>query len=384
MKECFCILAGGGVRGTAYVGAVKALEELGVKITGLAGSSVGAFIGSLLAVGYTHSEIKEFLYEVNYQKFSDLYIPFGKDFGFFKGDGVYNWIKDKIERKFYGENRGSNLPPVTFKQLDKELVIIAADVSYNEFKEYNRVKTPDVEIAHAVRASISLPGLFKPVWENDRCLVDGDFINNFPLWKIESDIISNTSSKILELRLESLDRPREINNIFDYFNAILDTNYSIATETLHREFGENDQYEIIRINIGEVKIVDFTASNADKEDMIKDGYNCVKKYFDYDYTDKRKRIGQIYEKIRSNLIDLRKSINKNKTPESLMMIGALSLYFAENKSYIHKSIYNEFLNIQNMLQNSLFSVNFLNINFLRDKKEVVSSIDRFLDDLYRL
>ena len=383
MIECFCILAGGGVRGTAYVGAIKALEELDVKITGLAGSSVGAFIASLLAIGYTHGEIKEFLYDVNYQKFRDLYIPFGKDFGFFKGDEVYYWIKDKIEKKFYGKNRGKNLPPVTFRNLDKELIIIVTDVSYNEFKEYNRVKTPDVEIAHAVRASISLPGFFKPVWENDRCLVDGEFVNNYPLWKIESDIISNTNSKILELRLESTEKPREINNVFDYFNAIIDTNYSIATETLYREFGENDQFEIIRIDIGKVKIVDFGISNVEKEKMITDGHKSIKKYFNYDLIDKRKKLEQIYKKINGNLMELRNNINRRKIPESFMIMGALSIYIAENKGFIHKYIYQELINLQNIIQNRLFSVNFLNINFLRDKKEVILIIDRILDDLDR-
>jgi len=383
-RECFWILAGGGVRGTAYIGAIKALEEMNIKMSGLAGSSVGAVIASLIAVGYTHSEIKDLLYDVNYQSFKDLYIPMGKDFGFFKGDEVYCWLKNKIEKKFYGQERNEHSPPVTFKDLDKELVIIATDISYTEFKEYNKVKTPDVEVAHAVRSSVSLPGFFKPVWENDRCLVDGDVINNFPLWKIESDIISNTNAKVLELRLESTEKPREINNFFDYFNAIIDFNYTNASEMLKREFGDNDQFEIIRIDTGKVKIIDFGVSNKEKEKLVEDGYNCVKKYFDYDYLEKRNRIKRIYEKIKKNLNELKENISKNKIPESFLIIGNLSVYFAENKGYIHKFAYREFTDMLNHFQNCLVCVNFLNLNFLRDKKVIICKIERLIENINNL
>lgn len=383
-KESFWILAGGGVRGTAYVGALKALEENEIKMSGIAGSSVGAVIASLIAVGYTHSEIKELLYDVNYQSFKDLYIPMGKDFGFFKGDEVYSWLKDKIEKKFYGEAKNENSPPVTFKDIEKELVIIAADVSYNEFREYNKVKTPDTEIAHAARSSISLPGFFKPVWENDRCLVDGDVITNFPLWKLESEIISNTNLKVIEFRLISSEKPREINNVFDYFNAILDTNYSVATEMLKREFGDNDQFDVIKIDTGKIKIIDFGVSNTEKEKLIEDGYNCVKKYFDYDMREKRQKIEQIYEKIKENLKILQENINKNKISESFIITGNLSLYFAENKRFIHKFVYKEFTDLLAHFQNCLICVNFLNLSFLRDKKELNIRIEKLLANINNL
>ena len=81
-KEYFAIFAGGGVRGAAYIGAIKALEELDINLTGYASSSVGAIIAALIAVGYKHEELKELLFKLNYSKFKDLYLPSGKDFGF--------------------------------------------------------------------------------------------------------------------------------------------------------------------------------------------------------------------------------------------------------------------------------------------------------------
>ncbi len=383
-RESFWIMAGGGVRGTAYVGVIKALEEMGIKMSGIAGTSAGAVIASLVAVGYTYSEIKDLLYSVNYQSFKDLYIPLGKDFGFFKGDGVYYWLKDKIEKKIYGESKNENSPPVTFKDLDKELVIVATDISYGEFKEYNKYKTPDVEVAHAVRSSISLPGFFKPVWENERCLIDGDVINNFPIWKTESEIIANTNLKVLEFRLESSEKPREINNIFDYLNALVDTNYNTATDLLQREFGENDQFEIIRIDTGRVKVIDFGVSDNEKQKLIEDGYNSVKRYFDYDVLEKRKKIKQVYEKTKNNLRVLKKDINRNKVSESFLLIGNLAMHFAENKEIIHKFIYRDFSDFHRAFHDGLISIGFLKLNFFKDKKEVISRIDRLINNINNL
>ena len=60
-EEYFAIFAGGGVRGTAYIGALKALEELDITLTGYASSSVGAIVASLIAVGYNPEELKDLL-----------------------------------------------------------------------------------------------------------------------------------------------------------------------------------------------------------------------------------------------------------------------------------------------------------------------------------
>lgn len=381
-KPYFAIFAGGGVRGTAYIGALKALEELNVTLTGYASSSVGAIIAALLAVGYNHEEMKKLLLNVNYQQFQDVHFPFGKDFGFFKGDGVYNWIKENIEKKFYGENfSGSDTKPVTFGDIDRDLIIIATDVSNAGFKEYSRIKTPDIEIAQAVRASISVPGFFKPVWENDKCLVDGDVINNFPVWKESCDILANTNSKILEFRLDSSGNPREITSFLDYFSAILETSYSISTEILEAKYGKNDQFDVIRIDAGKTGIIDFNISNQGKEELILNGFESVKKYFDYDLVKKKRNINSIYEKILGQLNILKEHISKNKPKECLILIGGLSIYFVENKDFIHKIIYSRFLELQSLFMDSVYTLRFIKFSILRDRKSLSAKVERIITDL---
>lgn len=62
-----CLFGGGAIRGISYVGAVKALEELEINPTTLAGSSVGSIIAALLAVGYDSKELKEIFLKVNFE-----------------------------------------------------------------------------------------------------------------------------------------------------------------------------------------------------------------------------------------------------------------------------------------------------------------------------
>jgi len=381
-KEYFGIFAGGGVRGTAYIGALKALSELNITLTGYASSSVGAVVASHMAVGYNYDEMRDLLLNVNYQQFKDLYLPFGKDFGFFKGDGVYYWIKENIEKKFYADKEpGTEIKPVTFRNLKKDLIIIATDVSNSSFKEFSRVKTPDVEIAYAARVSVSIPGFFKPIWENDRCMVDGDVINNFPIWKESSDIIANTNSKILEFRLEGSEKPKEITGFMDYFSAILETSYNISTELLEAKYGKNDQFDIIRIDTGKTKIIDFNISNQNKEELILSGFESVKRYFDHDLVKKKKNINKMYEKILEQLYLVKEFVAKNKAKDCLIIIGGLSIYFAENKDYLHRGIYNQFLELQSLFQDSIYRLNFFHLSILRDRKNLIAKIDKLIIDL---
>ena len=156
--EYFCILGGGGIRGCSYTGVLKAIEELNLEITGWAGSSIGAVVATLYASGYTADEIDTVFKEINMDFFKDINLSLGKDFALSKGGYFYDWIKDKIESKFYGTNYiKGKMPPVTFKNLDKDIVIFSVNLRYLNFYEFSKQKTPDAEIAGAVRASVSMP-----------------------------------------------------------------------------------------------------------------------------------------------------------------------------------------------------------------------------------
>ena len=96
MNKYFCILGGGGIRGVAYVGAIKALKKMNIEITGFAGSSIGSVVATLLTFGYTEDEIQNVFEHINFDFFNDINLAFGKDFAISRGEKFYEWIKDKI------------------------------------------------------------------------------------------------------------------------------------------------------------------------------------------------------------------------------------------------------------------------------------------------
>ena len=119
-NEYFCILGGGGIRGCSYTGTLKAIEELDLKISGWAGSSIGAVVASLYVAGYNADEINKIFEDINMDFFKDINLSLGKDFALSKGGYFYDWIKDKIESRFYKEKYiKGKMEPVTFKKLDK-------------------------------------------------------------------------------------------------------------------------------------------------------------------------------------------------------------------------------------------------------------------------
>ena len=126
-----CLFGGGAIRGAAYVGTMRALEELGINPHTVAGSSVGSVIAGLIAVGYTADELDEvFFIKFNFEMFRDVQLSLGPKFALSKGELFLEWIRDLIEEKFYGEKykKGSH-KAVTFKDIEKDLIIITTDLS---------------------------------------------------------------------------------------------------------------------------------------------------------------------------------------------------------------------------------------------------------------
>src|SRR5438067_11672322 len=98
------VLEGGGVRGLAYAGAIKILEQKGVikNIERVAGSSAGAIAALMIGLGYTSHEIDSILYSLKIQRFNDGKDIFGKihrikkEYGIFKGEEFEKWLSQLI------------------------------------------------------------------------------------------------------------------------------------------------------------------------------------------------------------------------------------------------------------------------------------------------
>ena len=165
-KEVALVLSSGGPRGFAYIGAIEELERRGYKITQVAGTSIGSLIGGIYAAGKL-PQMKEWLYNLDAWKvFSLMDLSIGKNH-ILKGDKLIHEMK-------------SIVPEVKIEDMEIPFKAVATDLYTGEEVVFDRGSLYD-----AIRASISIPSLFRPVKYGYRTLIDGGIADTLPLGKID-------------------------------------------------------------------------------------------------------------------------------------------------------------------------------------------------------
>ncbi len=350
------IFGGGAIRGVAYLGALKALNEFDIEIGTLAGSSVGAVFAGLLAVGYKNDELKELFLNVNFDLFRDIHFGLGKDFALSKGGVFLDWLRELIEKKYYGENykKGAN-EPVTFNDLEKELVVITTDLTNFKCKEFSKKETPDFEVAKAVRISSTMPGLMPSYKYENSELVDGDLQKSWPLWKL-SDTLNATEDRILEFRLEGDYAGKDMNAI-NFINTVYSCVTSVATKFIVDMYGMKDKYDYIILNTGEVVIVDFNQPKDKREHLIQIGYNQTKEYFEKILPKKKQNLFNQYGMIMEHIKVLEKLLRKRKISHMREEIGMLYLDLHEANNFIDEKIFEKVNDFKDVFFNHLSEPN---------------------------
>ena len=163
MKKLCFVLGAGGARGIAHIGFLKAMEENGIYPDCIAGCSMGSVVGACYASGMKPDEMMEVVDSLKLSDIADASLfPFNKK-------SLFRSVKlrSKIDNILGG---------VTFSELKIPFECIAADINNCEIEV---LKTGNV--AEAVRASSSIPGVFNPVEKGDKVLVDGGIFMTLPL-----------------------------------------------------------------------------------------------------------------------------------------------------------------------------------------------------------
>jgi len=163
-KKVGLALGGGAARGLAHIGVLTVLEKENVPVDCIAGTSIGAIIGSLFASGMKAVKIKERVLELarrRLTRFVDLAPPWN---GLIRGNKVMDLLTS-----FYGGD-------VRFEDLKIPFACIATDIDSGEEVVLDRGS-----VAEAVRASLSIPGIFTAARSGGRFLVDGGLTNQVPV-----------------------------------------------------------------------------------------------------------------------------------------------------------------------------------------------------------
>ena len=375
-----CLFGGGAIRGVSYIGAIKALEELGISPTTFAGSSVGAIIAAMLAVGYTAEEMKDIFLKVNFDLFKDISIGLGPIFALSKGEVFLEWVRELIEKKFYGDKYKKGLNrAVTFKDIKNNLVVITTNLSNFECKEFSRFETPDYEIASAVRISCCMPGLMKPIEYNKTLLVDGDLQKSWPMWKLSKNLLL-PDERILEFRLEGYYDTNDISGI-DYANAVYSCMTAMSTAFITNIYADKDKFDYIVLNTGDIVVVDFNISENKRLDLIQSGYNQTMKYFNSILPEKKAKIKNNYQIIYNHMLKIQKLINSRKILKAKIQLGELFTELCDLNNIIDLADYNDLKSFKDMFLNHINYPPLFGAITLNNEKLIKTELARIIANL---
>ena len=165
-KRVALALSSGGPRGFAYIGALEVLQERGYEVSAVAGTSIGALVGGVYAAGHL-TEFKEWLLSLNTRKVFSLVDWSLSMSHLVKGEKIIEAIKEVV-------------PDVKIEDMALPFSAIATDLYTGEEVIFDKG-----DLFSAIRASMSIPSLFKPVQYGDTVLIDGHFSNCLPLNRVQ-------------------------------------------------------------------------------------------------------------------------------------------------------------------------------------------------------
>lgn len=208
------VLGGGGAKGASHIGVLKYLEEMGIPVDYVAGTSMGSIIGGLYALGYSPDELTKLIASMNWSEYignkidrssmsletrkrsstTQLSIPFSLESLFDKDPNTS--LINNLPSAYVNNSSLVNLfndlcigyqEEMDFNDLPIPFACIATDIATGE-----EVVMRSGSMPTAMRASMAIPGVFSPVTIGDKVLVDGGLVNNFP-----ADVLKKMGATII-------------------------------------------------------------------------------------------------------------------------------------------------------------------------------------------
>jgi NTE family protein len=307
------VFEGAGIRGIAYAGVIKSLEErnLAKDIAKIGGTSAGAISSLLFALGYSSGQMDTIISNTKFQKFNDGKFLFVggisrtfKKYGWYRGEEFSEWIGELIEAKT-GDSE------ITFKELHEggyiDLYVTASCLNQQRLVVLSRETYPKMKVKDAVRISMSIPLYFQAVLvdsvgniyfkqgdkEHLDIMVDGGIVGNFPIHIFDSVYVDSThqqirlpNSQTLGIRIDTdsqIDEdkgsrklaPYPINDFMDYISAF----YVMVIENLNRTpLTEEDWNRTISISSVGITPKVKKLSGQQKRSLVTSGYRSTEFY----------------------------------------------------------------------------------------------------------
>ena len=352
LTKAYAILAGGGVKGAALVGGIKAIEENNIEFVGYGGTSAGSIIAFLASVGYTSDELKKIMIEeIDFTRFLDdsaseleilkdslgkffdkinnfndeicnickirenIYLmktlakylkKLNQDLGLCDAKGLKQFLLERTAQKHPTFN---NRTDITFRELQEQrcypLRVVASDLISRQAVIYplDQEQGLDYSVIDAVRASMSFPFVFSPVKNDDHLLVDGGLSSNLPLFLFEEErkvnnypvlaldlVVGNNTSSDFSLNKSDY-------GLLKFIPDMLATALE-ASDGLIENLIKNIYYIPIKLP-KDIGTLDFEISKENRERLFDRGYRDVSSYLNINVFKGLKRVITERERLRA-------------------------------------------------------------------------------------
>ena len=270
-KKTKLVLSGGRVKGIAHIGALQAVYDYGYldNINTIAGTSIGALIGTLLIIGYTPKDIYDFIMMFDMSKIGEYKLEnFLEKYGFDDGTKIMIIIKNMFKNKGFSED-------ITFKELydkiKKKLIMTVTCINDKKAYYYSVDTFPNMKVIKAIRMTISVPIYFTPVEHEGHLYVDGGCIDNYPM-----ELFSDNINEVIGIYLSDVkDYTKNISNLED---TLINTLMSMLEGISANSLKGYEKYSI-KINLSRISILDLSLNKQKKQQLQEIGYNSFLNIF---------------------------------------------------------------------------------------------------------
>lgn len=304
----YLVFSGGGIKGISYCGSIDVLTKLDIlfredilKVKGIAGTSAGSIMASLLAIGYKPDELKPIMMNLNFEHIIDDQLGyihetynFVEHYGLCPGKYINNLLGDLIKKK-------TGNPDYTIKQLYEEtgmfLVIVGTNMNRkrsvyfyptNSKREYS-----EIPIRVAIRISMGIPYLFEPLKYDNDMWVDGGVLDNYPLHVFDGEYpgdvnarlyLTKPNPKVLGLHIMTTDdvisyelkKRVDILSLYQYSISYIEL---FLAENERRMMVPSFWQRTINIITPDIPLSDFKLTDKQKEDLVSIGREYAEKFF---------------------------------------------------------------------------------------------------------
>ncbi|WP_243375281.1 patatin-like phospholipase family protein [Geotalea sp. SG265] len=263
------MMVGGGIRFPVFIGALKAIEEKGLRLSKIIGSSTGSIIGALYAAGHTPEQLLRLALETDTRRFKDFSIrSMISNFGLCSGNQLERWVDDRVGRKTFGE------------ELRYPLHIIATDMLSYQPVVFSAEKYASIKIASAATASTVVPWVFgyRRLSANGKkyALVDGSLMSGV----VERGLNRNGKTLILKVvSKRTLNHPHHDKvRLRDYFLEML----TFGMHTQEKEFMKGGKWkDTILLYCANIEPAKFALTQHEINFLYSQGYEQTMTYLQY-------------------------------------------------------------------------------------------------------